>query len=167
MKWENGTQPPWDAPTVRDPAWARAGDARGMLCGVLYTGVELVVADRLLLEGARAGGRMVATFAAMGPKLFFGRADGPWVPWDDRLEDPALGCAVRDRPWPWCLGDEVWIAAVLEGELQVLLRFLDDGEVHVFALSFRAGLDDAGIAALARRWGEREAGALLRRVHPA
>ena len=63
-------------------------------------------------------------WAAVGPRLFWGRDDGPWIPWDLDAQDLNEECAVRKRPWPWCWGDQIWIHATWY-EQKCMIRLLD------------------------------------------
>lgn len=58
----------------------------------------------------------LVAFAAMGPKLFWGREDEKWIPWDPDATDENLDCLVRDRPWPFCWGDVVWALALWDAQ---------------------------------------------------
>ena len=101
-----------DAPQEPRPAWAMLHPSQPylgeILRGVRYVGLEPLIL-RVVLE--REGCQVLAAFAAMGPRLFWGRDDGPWIPWDLEAKDQNEDRKVRERDWPWCWGDHLWIAA--------------------------------------------------------
>ncbi|NJO82033.1 MAG: hypothetical protein HC828_04040 [Blastochloris sp.] len=80
--------------------------------GILYVLTDnQVAAGRELLSQTR----LTFGMAAMGPELFFGREDGPWIDWDPHSRDqnsPGSELMVCDRPWPYCWGDALWLAGV-------------------------------------------------------
>lgn len=80
--------------------------------GILYLLTDEQVAAGLSLL---AKTKLTFGMAAMGPELFFGREDGPWVTWDPHSIDqnsPGSELMVCDRPWPYCWGDALWFAGV-------------------------------------------------------
>ena len=93
---------------ILNPSWVRESKiCSGDICrGVLYTGLEPWV----LLELLKLS-RLVQAWAAVGPRLFWQREDGPFVPYDRDLIDQNIDAPVRERPWPWCWGDEIWALA--------------------------------------------------------
>lgn len=106
------------APWARDPRRPRLAEIRR---GVLY--VEL---DWRVPIAALALARVELVLAALGPRLFFGRADGPFVPYDVKLVDQNTGKKVEERAWPFSLGDELWVAA--EWDAQALFVHLSRGD---------------------------------------
>lgn len=89
--------------------------------------------------------------AAVGPKLFWGRADGPWVDYDAGLVDQNAGKPVRARAWPWCAGDELWIVAVWDN-LPIIVHMISDDEVElVLDLAVHVDQKVSELARLARR----------------
>lgn len=47
-------------------------------------------------------------YAAVGPSLFFGRSNGPWLRYDVERYDENMGLKVKERPHPWHWGDHLW-----------------------------------------------------------
>ena len=105
------------APKEPRPAWAMLDPSQPylgeILRGIRYVGLE-VPTLRAVLE--QEGCRVLAALAAMGPRLFWGRDDGPWIPHDLEAKDQNEDRLVRERDWPWCWGDHVWIAAYWDSQ---------------------------------------------------
>lgn len=83
--------------------------------GVLYFPVQPEAVLALLKNEAA----IWSVGCAMGPELFFGRDDGPWIDWDPYALDQNAtksGSRVRDRPWPYCWGDDVRAIAMWQGQ---------------------------------------------------
>lgn len=114
------------APREPRPPWAMINPAKPFIQeirrGVMYTGLEPPTL-RAVLE--TRGCQVLAAFGAMGPRLFWGREDGPWIPYDLDAKDQNADCLVRERPWPWCWGDQLWIAALWDTQ-PLYLRFTED-----------------------------------------
>lgn len=107
-----------------EPAWAGADPPRfDLVCsGVLYTDVPNPTLLELLRESEICG-----VVAAMGPALFYARSDGPFVPYDRTLVDQNEERKVRDREFPWCWGDVLWVVARWQGmSLSVRVSKLED-----------------------------------------
>lgn len=95
-----------------NPSWAQPPTKPRLLeirRGVLYTGIEPEVG--LALVNDRLS-RVVYLAAAIGPDIFFGRSDGPFVPYDVRIVDENTGLAISKRDWPWNLGDAMWMLVI-------------------------------------------------------
>lgn len=124
-----------------DPAWALVTPPRlaEIRAGVLYHGVPLRTVASIL-----RGAEPVSAFAAIGRKLFFGRAEGPWIAYDSLAPDQNAGKRVQERAWPWCWGDEVWGLALWQG-LRVAFHIRDEDEC-----AFIAMLDTTDVAVLER-----------------
>lgn len=141
-----------------EPAWAEAEPPRlDLFCsGVLYTEVPVPVLLELLRRAEIQG-----VIAAMGPGLFFGREDGPFVPYDLSLTDQNEEKKVRDRAFPWCWGDVLWVIGYWQG-MRISLRLAKmDGTGDVFG-ALRASAYEMEEAVLAR--ARATAGKLLARV---
>lgn len=102
--------------------------------GVLYVGLESKAVEAVLNK-VTAGAQLccpIAAIGAVGRRLFFGREDGPWIPWDPLAIDEHLGCTVKERPWPFCWGDDVWAVGMWDGQPVFLHWELDFfGEAYV------------------------------------
>lgn len=99
--------------TEWSPAWADSTPPRTshVRIGVLYRGLSVAAIRCLFNEGAVP----VFAMATIGPRLFFGRTNGPFIPYDSKARDHNLDCPVSERSWPWNLGDEVWLVLFWRG----------------------------------------------------
>lgn len=106
-----------NAPKEPRPPWAMINPAHPflgeILRGVRYQGLEAPTLRAILDQ---EGCRVIAAYAAMGPRLFWGRTDGPWIPYDLDAKDQNEEKIVRDREWPWCWGDYIWAAAYWDAQ---------------------------------------------------
>jgi len=68
----------------------------------------------------------IKTWAAMGPQLFWGRDDGPYVPYDRSLKDQNKEVKVEEREWPYNWGDDIWSVLKWEGQ-PLFLHWSVDG----------------------------------------
>ncbi len=134
-------------PAVRFWHWESLEQIR---VGVLYHQVPSGSLTRALLSPPVA---LLAVYGAVGRKLHFGRRDGPWVPYDAELRDQNAERLVRERDWPWCWGDEVWMLVRLAGHMTfVHFGEEDDCEVLMASATRPPAVEDA-IEAL-RSWAE-------------
>lgn len=114
------------APREPRPPWAMINPTRPFIQeirrGVMYTGLE---PETLRAVISTSGCQVLGAFGALGPRLFWGREDGPWIPYDLEAKDQNLDCLVRERKWPWCWGDQLWVAALWDTQ-PLYLRFTED-----------------------------------------
>ena len=98
------------------PLWARNKNPAlaEIRRGILYRGLS------------PDGARPVWIGAGMGPRLFYGREDGPFVPYDRTTIDQNENQKVSERKWPWCWGDEIWTLSTYF-EQDLFFRFDPDG----------------------------------------
>lgn len=100
-------------PTEPRPPWATINPSKPIIGairrGVLYTGLETPALAGFLQE---VGPNHLWGWGAMGPRLYWGRDDGPWSPYDRSVKDQNLGCSVSEREWPWNWGDQLWFGAI-------------------------------------------------------
>ena len=127
--------------------------------GIRYLGVPTSVIEEAL---RRPDVRLLDAYGAFGRKLYFGRDDGPWAPYDPELidqnaEPPGPAGA---RPWPWCWGDEIWMLLRFQGHL-AFVRIIDpdDGEFLLLSAVRTPSVDEARVELV--RWGRQVAGELL------
>lgn len=150
-------------PREYEPTWffgyrsPRITEARS---GVLFTGLTV---ERLkpLLDGQIAP---IEVLGAVGRKLFFARDDGPWIPYDREIVDQNFDKRVRERAWPWSLGDEVWAVVSFMGIISALY-FQDDESVALYLAGTR--ISSGMVIAAVEDWAREEAGAFAERIDPA
>lgn len=83
------------------------------------------VNEALELEIAAGRWKLVLRFAAVGPSLFRGRSNGPWMRYDTARVDENAGTRVSERPSPWHLGDRLWELWVWNREIVFVDRSID------------------------------------------
>lgn len=102
-------------PREHQPSWAMIRPERPILGeirrGVLYTGIELPTIRAFLDSPQAISPAVIRVWAAVGLRLFWGREDGAWIPYDVEAKDQNEGRLVRERAWPWCWGDQIWVYA--------------------------------------------------------
>lgn len=101
-------------PEEEMPAWADLAPPRYDLirAGVRYSGLPTSILLGLLRDRTTD---VKAILAAIGPALFFGRSDGPFVAYDSSVKDQNEDRLIRDRDPPWCWGDALWVTARWQG----------------------------------------------------
>lgn len=102
------------------PPWSMSQkvDVRPLRRGVLYVGIDPCAMASLFKEIAfpKKTVKPVRAVAGIGPSLFFGREEAPFIPWDPESTDENSRCLVREREWPYCWGDVVWAVSVWEAQ---------------------------------------------------
>lgn len=100
------------------PAWASQKRIDLFCSGVLY-GIE----GENALWLAKHIDRIWNVYGAMGPVLVHQDPDGAWMPYDDDTIDAANDeVKLRERDFPWNLGDIVAVLGLIQG-LPVLIDF--------------------------------------------
>jgi hypothetical protein len=87
--------------------------------GVTYLGIRPGIAHVLVSEAARrkSDSRPIHALGAIGPHLFIGKEGrGRWIPFDPDATDEIRDRPVRERDWPYCWGDVVWVLLVWQGQ---------------------------------------------------
>jgi len=131
--------------------WERLETAR---VGILYQGLPVSELHRAF---RRPDAELSWALGGMGPRLFFGRHDGPWVPYEPSTIDQNTGRPVFERPWPWCWGDEVWGVGSLMGH-PCYLHLEDEDETELILLSALHSPHPADLKALVRWWALQSVG---------
>lgn len=155
-----------NAQQIRDPLWARY-DQEGppnwsaAMGGVLYHGISHAAALDYLAKS-----EIHTAFCAVGRCLWPGRS-GPWLSYSvDRL-DRQRDTRVRERPWPWCLGDEV--VFVVTGKCGLTMVDVELGDEMEARLYVEVGTTEESqswesFAAKVEQWVGFEIGPMARQV---
>lgn len=118
-------------PTEYNPTWAydpKAPILAEIRRGLLYSWLEPSTL-RSVLEFPAV--RILEVWAGIGPRLFFGRDDGPWVDYDSKLIDQNTRCPVDERAWPWCFGDEIIVYSSWDRQ-PLFVRFRPEDECELY-----------------------------------
>jgi len=143
--------PPWlkhdrDGP----PLWAAA------MGGVLYQGIY----TNILVDYAREG-IVLAAWAAVGKCLYL-NAEGPWLSYSTERTDQCRACLVRERQWPWNLGDA--IVMVVRGECGLTMVEVELDDDHRGRMFIELGTNEDGFEGRVEVWVREEIGPMARRL---
>jgi len=112
-----------EARVMCDPEWARGvPEWRGILAGVLYSGLTHDVLFQYLHSSD-----VHCAWATTGPNLYPTRK-APRLAYSIDRVDRVRNMRVRDREWPWCLGDEVAFLVCGPAGVTVIDVQIDDEE---------------------------------------
>lgn len=112
-----------------NPLWASDAENPSLSFvrrGVLYSELEPEILTRVLDES-----KIVAVAAGMGPKLFWGRDNAQWVPFDLESWDQNQERPIWKRAWPFCWGDEIWAIVIWQVQVTYLHWAMDGCQLHV------------------------------------
>lgn len=96
-----------------NPPWAYQIPPRidqalvGVVYRCLFDRADAVNEQLELMLGEQKLKRLIG-YAAVGPSIWFGRSNCPFVSYSDERNDENLGCLVKERPQPWNRGDVLW-----------------------------------------------------------
>lgn len=156
-----------EAQEIRNPLWARY-DQDGppnwsaALAGVLYQGMTHESAFHYLADA-----KIHTAFCAVGRRLWPDRL-GPWLSYSVNRLDRTRDVLVRERPWPWCLGDEiVFVVHGKAGLSMVDVELDDEDQARMYT---EVGLTDAArspdlFVAKVEQWVGSVIGPMARQVH--
>lgn len=118
--------------TINFPPWAR--DLTNPDFGAIRRGVEYFVDPKILELILDEANPVTFSWGAIGPRIFFGRDHGPYIPYSPTTVDENFRCQVRERDWPWRWGDEIWVFAVWQ-QHPIYLHWIDSemGSIRLFA----------------------------------
>lgn len=127
-------------------------------CGVVYEALSLRTATEVLRE-------MVTdhAWAAIGPSVFFER-EGPYVPFDLSIVDQNLDQPIRDRPWPYCYGDDIWVCGVWGHALTVVVIDHDPLWCKLYCETPTSPVKATEFSEAVFQWAGKQAGAFLEPV---
>lgn len=154
---------PLDSMIVTHPDWMfhQAGPRfdqalRGIRYEFFYEHAKILNAA-FEREASRGQWSLRLRYGAIGPALFFGRSNGPWLNYDPSKFDENSQMSVEQRPGPWNLGDHLWELWIWESGQPEFVTIERSIQEYFSIFYWGAAARGDPIDSTAARWVQRRA----------